>query len=144
MIVVLAADHGGVNLKNELAEVLRNKDYKILDLGTDDADISVDYPVYAKEAALLVAGGKADRGIVCCGSGIGVSIVANRVRGVRCALCMDENMAELSRRHNDANMLALGGRLLDIERAKKIMERWLETEFEGGRHKRRIDMIDGI
>lgn len=144
MIVVLAADHGGVNLKNELAEVLRNKGYKILDLGTDDADISVDYPVYAKEAALLVAGGKADRGIVCCGSGIGVSIVANRVRGVRCALCMDENMAELSRRHNDANILALGGRLLDIEKAKKIMERWLETEFEGGRHKRRIDMIDGI
>lgn len=144
MIVVLAADHGGVNLKNELAEVLRNKGYKILDLGTNDADISVDYPVYAKEAALLVAGGKADRGIVCCGSGIGVSIVANRVRGVRCALCMNENMAELSRRHNDANMLALGGRLLDIEKAKKIMERWLETEFEGGRHKRRIDMIDGI
>lgn len=144
MIVVLAADHGGVNLKNELAEVLRNKGYKILDLGTDDADISVDYPVYAKEAALLVAGGKADRGIVCCGSGIGVSIVANRVRGVRCALCMDENMAELSRRHNDANILALGERLLDIEKAKKIMERWLETEFEGGRHKRRIDMIDGI
>lgn len=144
MIVVLAADHGGVNLKNELAEVLRNKGYKILDLGTNDADISVDYPVYAKEAALLVAGGKADRGIVCCGSGIGVSIVANRVRGVRCALCMNENMAELSRRHNDANMLAFGGRLLDIEKAKKIMERWLETEFEGGRHKRRIDMIDGI
>lgn len=144
MIVVLAADHGGASLKNELATVLRDKGYKILDLGTNDADISVDYPVYAKEAALLVAGGKADRGIVCCGSGIGVSIVANRVRGVRCALCMNENMAELSRRHNDANMLALGGRLLDIEKAKKIMGRWLETEFEGGRHKRRIDMIDGI
>ena len=100
--------------------------------------------VYAKEAALLVAEGKADRGIVCCGSGIGVSIASNRVRGVRCALCMDENMAELSRRHNDANMLALGGRLLDVEKAKRIMESWLETKFEGGRHKRRIDMIDGI
>lgn len=144
MIVVLAADHGGASLKNELATVLRDKGYKILDLGTNDAEVSVDYPVYAKEAALLVAGGKADRGIVCCGSGIGVSIVANRVRGVRCALCMDENMAELSRRHNDANILALGGRLLDIEKAQKIMERWIETEFEGGRHKRRIDMIDGI
>lgn len=144
MIVVLAADHGGASLKNELATVLRDKGYKILDLGTNDAEVSVDYPVYAKEAALLVADGKADRGIVCCGSGIGVSIAANRVRGVRCALCVDENMAELSRRHNDANMLALGGRLLDIEKAKKIMERWLETEFEGGRHKRRIDMIDGI
>lgn len=144
MIVVLAADHGGANLKNELAAVLRDKGYKILDLGTNDAEVSVDYPVYAKEAALLVAEGKADRGIVCCGSGIGVSIVSNRVRGVRCALCMDENMAELSRRHNDANMLALGGRLLDVEKAKRIMESWLETKFEGGRHKRRIDMIDGI
>lgn len=144
MIVVLAADHGGANLKNALAAVLRDKGYKILDLGTNDAEVSVDYPVYAKEAALLVADGKADRGIVCCGSGIGVSIAANRVRGVRCALCMDENMAELSRRHNDANMLALGGRLLDVEKAKRIMESWLETKFEGGRHKRRIDMIDGI
>ena len=144
MIVVLAADHGGANLKNELAAVLRDKGYKILDLGTNDAEVSVDYPVYAKEAALLVAEGKADRGIVCCGSGIGVSIASNRVRGARCALCMDENMAELSRRHNDANMLALGGRLLDVEKAKRIMESWLETKFEGGRHKRRIDMIDGI
>ena len=144
MIVVLAADHGGANLKNELAAVLRDKGYKILDLGTNDAEVSVDYPVYAKEAASLVAEGKADRGIVCCGSGIGVSIASNRVRGVRCALCVDENMAELSRRHNDANMLALGGRLLDVEKAKRIMESWLETKFEGGRHKRRIDMIDGI
>ncbi len=84
MIVVLAADHGGANLKNELAAVLRDKGYKILDLGTNDAEVSVDYPVYAKEAALLVAEGKADRGIVCCGSGIGVSIASNRVRGEMC------------------------------------------------------------
>ena len=104
----------------------------------------MDYPLYGKACAEAVASGKADRGIVCCGTGIGISMAANKVKGIRCALCTDVNMAEMTRRHNDANMLAMGGRITDDDTALKITAAWLDTEFEGGRHQRRVDMLNDM
>lgn len=141
MKIALASDHGGFALKEELKTYLAGEGYALLDLGTDSEE-SVDYPIYGKACAEAVAGGKADKGIVCCGTGIGISIAANKVRGIRCALCTDTVMAELTKKHNNANMLALGGRTTDVETAVAITKTWLETEFEGGRHQRRIDMLD--
>ena len=100
--------------------------------------------VFGKAAAEAVADGRADRGIVCCGTGIGISIAANKVKGIRCALCTDVHMAEMTRRHNDANMLAMGGRTTDEKTALEITAAWLDTEFEGGRHQRRVDMLNNM
>lgn len=141
MRIALACDHGGFELKQEIKKQLISEGYDIIDLGTDSED-SVDYPIYGKLCAEAVAAGKAERGIVCCGTGIGISIAANKVNGIRCALCTDTNMAEMTRKHNDSNVLALGGRVLDTNAALDITKTWLKTEFEGGRHKRRVDMLD--
>lgn len=141
MIIAIASDHGGFALKNTIREHLRERGIKVVDLGTDSEE-SVDYPVYGKACGEAVAGGRADRGIVCCGSGIGISIAANKVKGVRCALCTSVEMARLCRQHNNANMIALGGRLTEPELALQIVDTWLDTEFEGGRHQRRTDMLD--
>ena len=141
MIIAIASDHGGFELKEKVKEYLRSRDIKVVDLGTNSTE-SVDYPVYGKACAEAVASGKADRGIVCCGTGIGISIAANKVKGIRCAHCTDEHMAEMTRRHNDANMLAMGGRTTDPDTALKITQVRLDTEFEGGRHQRRVDMLD--
>ena len=102
----------------------------------------MDYPEFGKTCGEAVASGKADRGIVCCGTGIGISIAANKVKGIRCALCTDTGMAEMTRKHNDANMLAMGGRTTDEKTALEITRVWLETEFEGGRHQRRVDALN--
>lgn len=141
MLIAIASDHGGFALKEEIKDFLRTRGVKFVDLGTNNED-SVDYPIYGKACAEAVASGKADRGIVCCGTGIGISIAANKVKGIRCGLCTSVEMAELTRKHNDANMLALGGRTTDTELALEITAKWLDTEFEGGRHKRRTDMLD--
>ncbi len=141
MIIAIASDHGGFALKNTVREHLKERGVKVVDLGTD-SETSVDYPVYGKACGEAVAGGRADRGVVCCGSGIGISIAANKVKGVRCALCTSVEMARLSRQHNNANMIALGGRLTEPELALQIVDTWLDTEFEGGRHQRRTDMLD--
>ncbi|MDD2483659.1 MAG: ribose 5-phosphate isomerase B [Eubacteriales bacterium] len=141
MKLALAADHGGVELKEEIKKYLADKDLELIDLGTDCSD-SVDYPFYGKACGEAVMSGKADRGIVFCGTGIGISIAANKVKGIRCALATSTVMAELSRKHNNANVLALGGRILSLEEAKAIVDVWLTTEFEGGRHKRRTDLLD--
>ncbi|HIU26592.1 MAG TPA: ribose 5-phosphate isomerase B [Candidatus Copromorpha excrementigallinarum] len=143
MKIAVASDHGGYRLKERIKEYLRSRNIEVMDLGTDSEE-SVDYPVYGKSCAEAVASGKADRGIVCCGTGIGISIAANKVKGIRCALCTDVNMAEMTRKHNDANMLAMGGRTTDEETALKITEKWLDTEFEGGRHQRRVDMLNSM
>ena len=144
MIIAVASDHGGFALKETIKEYLRTRqDVKIVDLGTNSAE-SVDYPIYGKACAEAVASGKADRGIVCCGTGIGISIAANKVKGIRCSLCTSIEMAELARQHNNANMLALGGRTTDPELAVEITKVWLDEEFEGGRHKRRTDMLDDM
>ena len=143
MIVAIAGDHGGFALKQRIREHLIERGIKIADLGTDSEE-SVDYPEFGKACAQAVASGKADRGIVICGTGIGISIAANRIRGIRCGLCTSVEMAELSRKHNNANMLAMGGRITSVEDATRITDAWLDTEFEGGRHSRRVDMLDSI
>ena len=141
MKIAVASDHGGYKLKEYLKKYLEEKGEDVIDLGTDSEE-SVDYPVYGKACGEAVVSGKADRGIVCCGTGIGISIAANKVKGVRCALCTDVHMAEMSRKHNNANVLALGGRTTSDEDARKITEAWLDTGFEGGRHQRRVNMLD--
>ena len=144
MIIAIASDHGGFRLKEEIRKYLAERgDHKVVDLGTSSEE-SVDYPVYGKACGEVVASGKADRGIVVCGTGIGISIAANKVKGLRCGLCTSTEMAELTRKHNDANMLALGGRTTDTGLALEITKVWLETEFEGGRQKRSTDMLDAM
>ncbi|MBN1422986.1 ribose 5-phosphate isomerase B [Candidatus Fermentibacteria bacterium] len=143
MKIGIASDHGGFTLKHFLAQVLRDTGYDVEDGGCA-GDSSVDYPPIIARMAGRVGSGGISRAIVVCGSGIGASIVANKVKGVRCALCHDPLSAELSRRHNDANMLALGGRLIGEEMARRIVEVWLSTEFEGGRHGRRVGQIHDL
>lgn len=141
MRIAIASDHGGFELKENIKKYLEERNIEVVDLGTDSEE-SVDYPAYGKACGEAVAEGRVDRGIVCCGTGIGISIAANKVKGVRCALCTDVHMAEMTRKHNDANVLAMGGRTTALETALKITETWLDTEFEGGRHQRRVDMLN--
>lgn len=138
MKIAIASDHAGLRLKRQI--IGQFPDIEFVDVGTHTEE-SCDYPDYAAEAARLVASGKAARGIVICGSGIGVSIAANKIRGIRAALCFNCYMAEMSRKHNDANVLALGARVIGEDVAMRIVDTWLKTEFEGGRHKRRVDKM---
>ena len=119
MKIAIASDHGGYELKEEIKKYLTGRDIEVLDLGTDSTE-SVDYPAYGKACGQAVAEGRADRGIVCCGTGIGISIAANKVKGIRCALCTDVTMAQLTRQHNDSNVLALGGRTTGLQTALDI------------------------
>ena len=141
MLIAIASDHGGFELKEKVKEHLRERNVKFVDLGTNSTE-SVDYPVYGKACAEAVASGKAERGIVICGTGIGIAIAANKVKGIRCGLCTSVEMAKLTRQHNNANMLAMGGRILETETAFAIVDAFIDTQFEGGRHKRRTDMLD--
>ena len=138
MRIALASDHAGYKLKQELISYL--SDFEVVDFGTDSPQ-SMDYPDIGFAAAEAVAKRECDCGIAICGSGIGMSIVTNKVKGIRAALCTSEIIAKLSRQHNDANMLVLPGRFLSFEEAKKIVDTWLQTKFDGGRHKRRINKI---
>jgi len=141
MKIAIASDHAGFALKEDIKNYLKKEGYSAIDLGTSSEE-SVDYPVYGKKCADAVASGEVSRGIVVCGTGIGISIAANKIKGIRCALCTDADMAEAARKHNDANILAIGGRITDKETALLITKVWLETEFEGGRHRRRAEMLD--
>lgn len=141
MRIAVASDHGGFALKEIVKKHLQERGYEVLDLGTDSTE-SVDYPVYGKACGEAVAGGKADLGVVVCGTGIGISIAANKVKGVRCGLCTSVEMAKLTKQHNNANILALGGRTTAPDLALEITDAWLDTEFEGGRHERRTNMLD--
>lgn len=141
MNIVIGADHAGFLLKEKIKEKLVNEGYEVIDVGTFSEE-SVDYPIYGKKIGEKVAKGEADRGIAICGSGIGISISCNKVKGIRAALCTSVEMAEMSRRHNNANVLALGARMIDKDAAFKIVDKWLETGFEGGKHLRRINMIE--
>lgn len=140
MKIVLASDHGGFQLKETIKEHLIKSGYNITDIGAYNTD-SVDYPDYGQRAAEMVANREFNRGIIICGTGIGISIAANKVKGIRCALCTNEFMAKLSRMHNDANMLALGERVLGKGVALDIVDIWLSTEFEGGRHGDRVKKL---
>jgi ribose 5-phosphate isomerase B len=141
MKIALASDHAGYAYKEEIKEFLTAAGHEVVDFGTDSEE-SADYPLFIRPAAEAVAAGECDRAIVLGGSGNGEAMAANRVPGVRCALCWDERTARLAREHNDANALSLGQRLISRETALAIVKVWLETPFEGGRHVRRIQMID--
>lgn len=143
MKIALASDHGGFQLKEAIKDHLKKRSYEVVDLGTDTVD-SVDYPLYGQACGEAVASGRAEKGIICCGTGIGISIAANKVAGIRCGLCTSPYMAEMTRKHNDANILALGGRILETSEALKIVDVFLDTPFEGGRHQKRVDMLDGM
>ncbi|HIF58288.1 MAG TPA: ribose 5-phosphate isomerase B [Rhodospirillales bacterium] len=136
-IVAIACDHGGVEMKSALVEMLSKDGYEILDLGTNQTT-SVDYPDYANELSRALIDGKAFRGVLICGSGIGISIAANRFPQIRAALIHDALGAKLCREHNNANVIAFGGRTLGIETARDCLSIFLNTEFEGGRHERRV------
>lgn len=142
-MIAIASDHGGFDLKNYVVKYLSDNGFNFEDMGTFNTD-SVDYPDYAVKVAEGVAQGKYEKGIVICGTGIGISIAANKIHGIRAALCTDSYMARMSREHNDANILALGGRVIGPELALDIVQTWLNTEFLGGKHKRRIDKIADI
>ena len=139
--IALASDHAGYKYKTKIAAMLREMGHDVHDFGTDSTE-AVDYPYYVRPAAQAVARGDAERGIVLGGSGNGEAIVANKVRGVRCALCWSIESARLSREHNDANVLSLGERLLPLDIALEIVRVWLSTPFEGGRHARRVELIE--
>ena len=141
--IAIASDHGGYELKNNLITFLTNSNLVINDFGPTNPD-SVDYPDYGVKVVKAILENKVDRGIVICGTGIGMSIVVNRFPGIRGTLCSDLNTAKLCREHNDSNILILGGRVIAKDLALKIVGIWLNTEFEGGRHQRRIDKINKI
>jgi ribose 5-phosphate isomerase B len=143
MRIVVGSDHAGFELKSKVASLLREAGHEISDVGTHSSE-STDYPIYAQQAAKLVASGECERAVLLCGSGVGVSIAANKVPGIRAVNAHDEDEAQMSRRHNNANVLTLAGKHLDKQKAEEIVEAFLETGFEGGRHERRVDQIAEI
>ena len=146
MRIVLAADHGGYKLKEAVKEALlsyKDRRFEVVDLGTDSED-SVDYPEYGKQAGEYVASGQAERGLVFCGTGIGISMAANKVHGIRCAVAINDECVRLASAHNHANMLALGGRIISLEGALRYIDIWLGTPWEGDRHDRRVLQLDDM
>ena len=143
MKIGIGSDHGGYELKESIKEYLTEEGIQFVDYGTNSLE-SVDYPDYGRAVAEAVINKEVDKGILICGTGIGISITANRIKGIRCALCTDSYSAKMSRMHNNANILALGGRVLGVGLALDIVKTFLDTEFEGGRHERRINKIDDI
>ena len=142
--IAIASDHAGFPLKDQLADYLKEKGFDVLDLGTNNAETSVDYPLEAEKLVHTIKEEKAPRGILVCGSGIGMCMAANRYSFIRAALVYEVNAAHLARQHNDANVLCLGARMTDFETAKKLVDEFLNTPFEGGRHERRILELGGM
>lgn len=142
-MIALACDHTGLELKREMMNLLDSMGLTYKDYGTYDAS-SCDYPVYGYRAAKAVASGECDRGILICGTGIGIGIAASKVKGIRVCTCSDVYSAELSKRHNNSNILTMGARVVGVDLAKMIATHWLTAQFEGGRHQRRVEMIGRI
>ena len=140
MKIAIGNDHAAVELKNHIVDYLTKQGHEVVNFGTDTS-ASTDYPIYGARVAHAVASGECERGIVICGTGIGISISANKVKGIRCALCSEPVSAKLTRQHNDANVLAMGARIIGPAMAEEIVHTFLTTEFEGGRHSRRVDLI---
>lgn len=140
MFVAIGSDHGGIRLKEELKQLMGELNIEFQDFGTYTSD-SVDYPQISRDVAQAVAEGQFSRGIIICGTGIGVSIAANKIKGIRAALCHDVYSAQMAREHNDANVLTMGERVVGFGLARAIAEKWLTTEFAGGRHSRRVCQI---
>ena len=143
MKIALGCDHGGYAMKEDIKKQLEGLGHEVKDCGTYSTE-SCDYPIFGEAAARAVASGECEYGIVVCTTGIGISIAANKVKGIRCALCTDSLQAEMTRRHNDANMMALGAGITGGNLAKRMVEIFLNTEFEGGRHARRVALLDAI
>ena len=143
MKIALGCDHGGYALKCDIIKLLENLGHEVVDFGCHSTE-SCDYPDFGEAAARAVASGQCDRGIVICTTGIGISIAANKVKGIRCAHCADSLEAEMTRRHNDANMMAIGAGFTGKNLAERMVEVFLSTEFEGGRHARRVDKLNAI
>ncbi len=143
MKIALGSDHAGLRLKKKILEYLMGRGYDTVDVGTNSEE-STHYPIFASEVARLVQEGQADRGILVCGTGIGMCIAANKFPGVRAALCLNEYMARMSRLHNDANVICFGDRVMGEELAISVLEVWLNTPFEGGRHEVRVRLIGDI
>lgn len=141
MKIALGCDHGGLEIKNAIIEDLKNKGVECIDFGTTTTD-SVDYPVYAKKVCAAVQSGECVLGILCCGTGIGMSMTANKQKGIRAAVLSDAFSAEMTRRHNNANVLCLGGRVIDSAKAVALANIFLNTPYEGGRHDKRIAMME--
>lgn len=140
MKIAIGNDHTAVDLKNTISDYLKELGYEVINLGTDSRK-SCDYPIYGEKVGRAVADGEADLGIAICGTGVGISLAANKVKGIRACVCSEPYTAKLSRMHNNSNVLAFGARVVGDELAKMIVKEWLDAEFEGGRHQRRVDMI---
>lgn len=144
MKIGIGNDHAGTNYKFEISKYIEDKyGYEVVNFGTDSTD-SVNYPEFGEKVANAVAKGEVDKGIVICGTGIGISLAANKVHGIRCGICSEKESARLSRQHNDANMIGFGARIISLDVAKEIVDAFLTTEYEGGRHQIRVDMISDI
>lgn len=140
MKIAFGNDHTAVELKNIIKEFVESKGYETVDFGTNSTE-SCDYPIYGEKVGRAVAAGEADLGIVICGTGLGISLAANKVKGIRACVCSEPYTAKMARQHNNCNVLAFGPRVIGNELAKMITQAWLDTEFEGGRHQHRVDMI---
>lgn len=143
-MIALACDHTGVEMKRELQRMLEDMGYSCKDFGNNDTAGGDDYPVFGYRAAKAVASGECDRGVLICGTGVGIGLAANKVKGIRCVTCSEPYSAQLSKRHNDSNMISIGSRVVGIELAKMIVAAWLNAQFEGGRHARRVEMLKVI
>ena len=143
MKIGIGNDHSALALKAEIVEFLKEKGHEVVDYGTYTTD-SCDYPVYGEKVARAVVAGEVEKGILICGTGLGISLAANKVKGIRAAVCSEPFTAKMARVHNNCNILAFGARVVGAELAKMIVETWLDAEFEGGRHQRRVDLITAI
>jgi len=143
MKIAIGNDHVGIELKATILDELEKRKIEVIDCGTNSSK-RVDYPIYAEKVAVLVAKGEVDKGIVLCGTGVGVSIAANKVNGIRCVCCSDPYSAKMSREHNDTNILAMGSRVVGKELARMIVNVWLDGVYESGRHQQRVDLIKDI
>lgn len=141
MKIAMGSDHVGFQMKNELAEYLKSQGHEIADLGSHSEE-RTDYPIFGKAVAAAVTSGRADCGILVCGTGVGISIAANKTNGIRAVVCSEPYSAMLSKQHNNTNVLAVGARVIGIELAKMIVDAWLNAEFEGGRHLDRVNMLE--
>ncbi len=143
MKIGIGNDHAAVEMKNEIVDYLKEKGYEVVNFGTDSHE-SCNYPEYGEKVGRAVVAGDVDLGILICGTGVGISLAANKVKGVRAVVCSEPFSAKLSRQHNNTNILAFGSRVIGIEMAKMIIDEWLAAEFQGGRHQTRVDMIMAI
>ena len=141
--LAIGNDHTAVEMKKELKAYLEEKGYEVINVGTDSTE-SFPYPVSGYKVAKMVASGQADGGILICGTGVGISLAANKVKGIRCCVCSEPYSAKLSKQHNNSNIIAFGARVIGIETAKMIVDEWLAATYEGGRHQTRVDMISEI